>query len=307
MTSSRDPDWESVKTVAEVARAGTVRRAAAALGVHHSTVSRRVERLESRLGTRLFERHPEGYVPTPAGETLIEVALEFADRMAGVSSRLSGVDDRPVGRVVLTMPTPLAAAAFAPRLHELAETYPDIELELRTGMAFLDLARHEADVAVRLGDDPTETLVGKRLFAYSQSVYASPAYLAAHDLVRHPERGRWLGWDAADGPHPSWTVGTGFERVPVRGVLPELEVQVAAARGGLGLAMLPCLLGDREPGLVRATRAPPAASREVWLLVHPGQRRVARVRAVMGFAERVLRDLEPEIRGVARSEDRPDG
>lgn len=298
MPTSRDPDWESVKTLAEVARTGTVRQAAAALGVHHSTVSRRIEQLESRLGARLFERHPEGYVPTPAGESLIEVARTFADRMAGVTARLAGGDTRPEGRVVLTMPTPLAVTAFAPRLHELAAAYPRIELELRTGMAFLDLSRHEADVAVRLGDDPTDTLVGKRLFAYSQSVYASPDYLATHDLRAEPEHGCWLGWDSADGEYPSWSIGTGFERVPVRGVFPELEVQIAAARGGLGLAMLPCLLGDGEPGLVRATEAPPIASREVWLLVHPDQRRVARVSAVMGFAERVLRDLEPAIRGI---------
>ncbi len=290
MNPLQDIDWEDVKTVAEVARARTVRNAAKALGVHHSTVSRRIERLEERLAVRLFDRQPEGYVLTDAGEELAGIARGFVDDLGRVERQIAGRDTAPTGKIRVTMAEPIAARAFAPRLPEFVERFPGLDLEIIVTLDMLDVARREADVAIRMDNNPPQTLVGKRFFPYYSTVYAAPDYLERHDLANDPETGRWIGWAEADGPYPEWTQDTEFARVPAWGVFLNLGVQVEAARAGFGLAMLPCFIADREPGLVRATTRKPTPSRDLWVLTHSDLRRTARVRAFMGFAEEVLRD-----------------
>ncbi len=297
MSSVRGLDWEDLKTFAEVAGARTVRSAAKVLGVHHSTVSRRIERLEDNTGVRLFDRRPEGYALTEAGEELVAVARSFASELGDVERQIAGRDNVLTGKISATMSEPIAVHAFAPRLVEFTERYPGLDLEIKVTHDLLDVARREADVAIRMDNNPPQTLVGKRLFRYNLSVYASPKYLATRDLVNQPDDGRWIGWDDADGLYPSWAQETEFARVPAWGTFGDLRLQIAAAKSGLGIALLPCFVGDREEGLIRATERKPTPSRDVWILTHSDLRRTARVRAFMQFAEEILRQQKSAFLG----------
>lgn len=290
-------DWEDIKTFREVMKGGTVRMAAKALQVHHSTVSRRIEQLEQALGVTLFERRPEGYFPTSAGEDLARAAESFAEELHGVERHIAGRDNELTGSIKVTMAEPFAIAMFAQRLPEFCAAYPGLELEILTSYDLLDVARREADVAIRMDNNPPDTLVGKRLFAYNTSVYAHPEYLASRDLVAHPEQGRWLGWSDREGRFPDWTQDTEFAKVPVWGNFASISLQLELARRQMGLIMVPCLAGDRTPDLVRATRADPKPSRDIWILTHEDLRRTARIRAFMDFAETVLRENRDALTG----------
>ncbi|MEM9744349.1 MAG: LysR family transcriptional regulator [Pseudomonadota bacterium] len=290
-------DWEDVRTLAAVAGNGSVRSAAARLRVHHSTVSRRIERLESAAGQRLFDRRPEGLLLTPAGEALAEAAGHFEASLQSVDRQLLGQDDNLSGAVTLTLSQPLAIGLFIDALPAFEVQYPNIDLRLRLTTDLLDMARREADVAIRMDNNPPDTLVGKRLFAYRETVYCARDYMHQRDLRDQPEAGRWLGWSADDLRHAPWIDATEFNRVPVWGEFATVEAQVVAARRGLGLTLLPCLIGDRADGLIRATTRAPTASRTIWILTHRDLRRTARVRAVMSFAESVLRDGEDHLKG----------
>ena len=295
-------DWEELKTFALVADNGTVRRAARDLGVHHSTVSRRIAHLERTLDCRLFDRSPDGFVLTSAGEELAAAARDCGVRLNNAERRLSGQEQRLSGVITVTMAEPLAVHAFGPRLASFSSQYPDIELHLIATVDFLDVTRREADIAIRMDNNPPETLVGKRLFSYYQTVYASPAYLATHDPRSDPDSARWLGWDTSAERYPAWTKETEFGQVPAWGYFPDLAMQQAGARGGLGLAMLPCFLADQDPELVRATSRAPLRSRDIWLLTHADLRRTARIRAFMRFAEQVLRDNRAKLTGETPSQ-----
>lgn len=297
MVRTTNPDWEDIKTFNAVMAAGTVRNAARDLGVHHSTVSRRIEALEKSLKVRLFDRRPEGYAPTQAGEELATIAGDFGDELNRITRRIAGRDDMLPGKLTVTMAEPLATGIFAPRLAEFSDLYPGLELNIVVTYDQLDVARREADIAVRMNNNPPDTLVGKRYFPYYTSVYAAPAYLDSHDLAAEPEKGRWLGWADNEGRHPDWTQGTEFARVPVWGVFDRPSLQVAAAEAGLGLTMLPCMKGDVAPGLIRATDRKPEPARDIWVLTHNDLRRTARVRAFMDFAEQVIRDNKPLLTG----------
>ena len=290
-------DWEEIKTFREVMDAGTVRAAAKALKVHHSTVSRRIEQLEASLGVALFERRPEGYFPTQAGEELAHAASRFGEELLSVERHIAGRDNELSGSLKVTMAEPFAVHMFAERLPDFCEQYPGLELQILTSYDLLDVARREADIAIRMDNNPPDTLVGKRLFAYATSVYAHPDYLAAHDFENHPEEARWLGWEDREGRFPDWTQNTEFSRVPTWGSFTSMSLQLEMARQKMGLVALPCMAGDRYPDLIRATKAPPLPSRDIWILTHEDLRRTARVRVFMDFAEKVIRDNKPLLLG----------
>ena len=295
--SNRPLDWEGIKTFTAIARFRSARAAAKSLRVHHSTVTRRVEQLEDAMQTRLFDRHPDGFVLTAEGERLLEVARSFENDLLDTTREIGASDTALTGQVRVTMAGPLAALVLAPKLHEFRTQYPAIEIELIASYDFLDIYRGEADIAVRADNNPPHGLVGKRLFPYFQAVYASHNYLAQHNLKDEPERACWIGWNKDDELDAPWREGTGFEQVPVWGTFPDLSVQLEAARAGLGIAMLPCIVGDTCPELIRASDHPPIVSRDMWLLTHRDLRATKRVSVVMDFIESLFRELEPVIRG----------
>lgn len=291
-------DWEDLKTLAAIAKMGTVREAARSLSIHHSTVSRRIERLEQAAGTRLFDRRPEGLLLTDPGEQLVAEAQRFEDSLLQAEARIIGSDADLSGIVTVTVAEPVAVRLLLPALPQFLERYPQIEVHWRLTADLLDVSRREADVAIRMDNNPPEALIGKPLFAYLQAVYCARDYLAAHDLKARPESGQWLGWAPEDAGFPAWTQDTGFAQVPARGAYPTIEAQLAACRSGLGLALLPCLVADEDPLLVRATDQPPTSGRMIWVVTHRDLRRTARVRAVMQFAEETLRAGEHRFRGA---------
>ncbi|MEM6496217.1 MAG: LysR family transcriptional regulator, partial [Pseudomonadota bacterium] len=300
MNTSDQIDWEDLKVFKAVAACLTVRAAARLLNVHHSTVSRRIEKLEAMVGAQLFERRPDGFLMTSAGEELVTATQVFSDELFNVHRRISGRDNRLVGQLSVTMAEPLAELVFVPKLKEFIRQYPDLELQILATTDFLDVARRQADIAIRMDNNPPETLIGKRLYKYADNVYASPEYmrrieqLSRHEYSQHL---RWLRWAESDGERPSWSADTEFAAVPAWGLFPNIRVQQAAARQGLGLSMLPCLIGDSDPLLVRAAVKPPIPARDIWILTHSDLSRMARIRAFTSFAEHVLREAKPRITG----------
>lgn len=285
-------DWEEIKTLRAVVQHKTVRGAGDALGIHHTTVGRRIDSLEASLGTSLFNRTPDGLLLTSAGEHLFAVAQTFGEALIEAERSIAGLDHELAGALSVTMPEPLLNTLFVPELPQFVEYFPSVELRFDTSLSIRDVARREADFAVRLDNNPPDTLVGKRLFAYNEAVYATPEYLR-----RDPKSYRWLGWGSATQGAPEWVRTSEFPDNPVWGVFPTIPSQHAAAQAGLGLAILPCLFGDADPGLCRAGRRAPVKSRDIWLLTHNDLRRTARVQAFMRFAEDVLRRNEARLLG----------
>ncbi|WP_108790730.1 LysR substrate-binding domain-containing protein [Erythrobacter sp. Alg231-14] len=298
MLGAKDLDWEELKSFAVVADAGSIRRAARELGVHHSTISRRIDNLEYAIGAKLFLRQPEGYVLSAAGEDLVTVVRECGVRLNVAERLITGQDRDLSGTVTATMAGPVAELIIAPRLAEFAEMHPGIEVRIAATTQILDISRHEADVAVRVDNNPPQSLVGKRLFPYYEAAYASQAYLDAHDFEAEPEAARWISWKETQDKFIDRTKEAGFGKVPLWGYFPDPAVQRAAARAGLGLALLPCFIGDADPELVRASERRPLKARHIWLLTHSDLRRTARIRAFMDFAEKVLREAEPAFQGI---------
>ena len=278
-------DWNDLRYFAAVSRSGSLAGAARALGVNHSTVFRRIKSLERSLAVRLFDRTHDGYVLTAEGEEMMVTALGVEEAITGLDRRMSGKDYRLSGSIRVTTTDTIGSGFLQPHLHAFRQAYPGIELELVISNAFFSLSKREADIAIRPTRSPPEELVGRRLANLAWAVYAGVGYLETHprprrvedladhdhvagdDSLGHLEVTRWRRRHVADG------------RVVLRSN--SVGAQCAAARAGLGIAVLPCFVADPFPDLVRVL--PPVAdlASELWALTHPDLRHTARVRAFM--------------------------
>lgn len=278
-------DWDDVRVFLAVARAGSLRGGARSLGVNHATVRRRLELLEARLDAHLFVRRPDGLSRTQAGDELMVSAEAVEDTLLSAQERVTGRESAPAGLVRISVP-PALMRSFLPReLAAFCATYPDIEFDIVQTDDFANFGWREADLSLRMAYAVDEDVIGRRLLQYGKAVYAAPGY---------PDPGGpppvWLGW-GADERHPAWTRDTPYPDAPIRHRLFGHMAQIEAAKAGLGLTMLPCFLGDTEPGLVRIPGSQPQPDRGIWLLLHETVRRSARVRVSADFlADAVLRN-----------------
>ncbi len=297
-------DTTDLELLIALADSGHLGKTAARLGTHHATAFRRLQSLEERWGTRLFERLPQGYVPTTAGEAALVQARAIRISLINLEGSLHGRDARPEGRVVVTTSDGLGAA-FVPRLlAQVGERYREITLELRIDNQVTDLTEREVDIAIRPARKLTGQLTGRRVAQLAFALYATPGYLARHpplDRAAPNFAGHRLCQVLAPMTHYSvgeWLVRQAKTTLPGFASNQFVAMQGWAQAGG-GLVVLPCILGDQSAGLTRATEVISAMTVGLWLCTHPHIRKVARVRAVLDTLGSLIADELPALRGTA--------
>ncbi|WGF87432.1 LysR family transcriptional regulator [Marinivivus vitaminiproducens] len=284
--------WDDLRVILAVARSRSLSGAGRRLGVSHATVFRRLAAIETRLGVRLFDRAPNGYAPTVAGEDLALTAERVETLTLDAQGRIVGHDLRPSGTVRVTTTQSLLVGLMTPVFASFASAHPDITLEVVVSNEVFDLARREADVAIRLQTSPLESLVGRRLGTVAQAIYgADPSAL--------PAEAHWIGGDERMNYRAleDWMTSHGHDercRYRVDTVLGMLE----AARCGIGLAVLPCYLADGDPRLCRIGARLPELAVDVWMLTHPHLRRTARIRAFVDHVASAFRRLSGRLDGT---------
>ena len=268
-----DIAWDDLRLVLAIERAGTLAGAARTLGLHHATVYRRLIACERALGTRLFERDRGRHVPTAAGSEWVAVADDMDGAVVDAARRIAGRDIDPAGTVRLTTTDTLLHGLVSPMLAAFRRRFPTIRLDLRLAHAPLDLARRDADLAIRAADAPPDPLIAQRL-----GEIAMARYRCAHHA---PPANAWVGLSEAV-PFAAlhrWMAA----HVDADDIALQVDSMLAMQRAvvdGMGDALLPCYLADNDPRLVRVGAPISALTTPIWLLVHPDMRRTARVRAL---------------------------
>ncbi len=276
-------NWNDLKLVLAIARAGRLAGGVASLGIDHSTGFRRLNAMEEQLGVKLFERRPGGeYALTPDGQKFAATAELVETEMMSLDRDVLGRDARPTGIIRVTAPEALAYAVLPEPLRSFRSQYPGIVVELIAEDRVLSLSRREADIALR--DSPQgPDLFGRKLVDVRWALYASLGRMEAEPRLRRLQdlAGREvIGWGM--GSHSmaaSWLEHQAPEAAFVYRSANILS-QLAAARAGLGIALLPCYLGDPQPDLRRVFRAPvQELTRELWIVTHADLKKTARIRA----------------------------
>jgi DNA-binding transcriptional LysR family regulator len=286
----KDLRWDDVRLFLALARTRTVGAAAKTLGVDASTVSRRLVALEEALGASLFDRGRDGIAATKAAEDLLPVAEEMELVAQRFAHAAEGLEREVSGLVRITSPADVAEVLLAPILEELLSRHPKLRVALEPGEALLDLARREADVALRVVRPTSGDLIVTRLAAVRWVAAAAPELARSLGTVRAFGDVPWVGWGErhAHVPAAVWL------RKHVRGDGPvvssdSLRLQLATVAAGVGVALVPepsvAWFGlspiRLAPGLREAAAAWPTD--ELFLVTHRALRDVPRVRAVWDF------------------------
>jgi DNA-binding transcriptional LysR family regulator len=280
---SAGSQWDDIRFFLAVARAGSLSAAARVLGVGHVTVGRRIALLERRLEVKLLNRTPEGFSITAAGQAILGRCTAMESAALDVERVAAGRDSLAAGTVRLTTTEALAHRVVVPAVATLRKSHPALQVDLMVGVRTLDIARRDADLAVRFARPTAPELVCRKLGEVGYSLYASRRYLSRCGA---PKRGAGLaGYDlitftGAPAATSPFFMGETLEgaRVAVRCDSPLIQRQAAAQE--VGIAELACFLGDECAELVRVWPDEPPALRTVWLVVHQDLRRSARIRVV---------------------------
>jgi DNA-binding transcriptional LysR family regulator len=294
-------EWDHLRVVLAVHRARSMQSAAQLLEVDRATVLRRLDALEARLGARLFDRRRDGCVLTRAGLEIIATVEGIEQAMTALEHRVHGDDRRAEGVVTVTVPEFFAVKVLVPALPRLRTAHPGLTIEMRSGHGFLNLARGEADIALRNRRPDHNSLVSRRVGTVAIGLYASRAYADARGL---PPGDDYAGHDLAlfdeslaGMPGAGWIEARiAGARIAMRSneILPLL----AAARAGAGIACLPAIAALGEPDLVPV--APGIIGRpDIFLITHRDLRRRARVRVVFDFIVRLCIEQGAALAGTA--------
>jgi DNA-binding transcriptional LysR family regulator len=292
-----EPNWDDLRIFLSLARGGTLTTAAKALGVSHPNVARRVQALEQQIGARLFDRLPDRFVPTAAGEELLadteameKAALSINRRSAGLSDTVSGVVRLSAGEAM--------AALLARHLPELRKSLDRIEFELTASHTLANLSRREADLLIREQTPDLGDIVARRLGRVAYAVYGHPSLAADKPSMAALKAMPWIGFD----DDHSYMPGQPWLRELLDGAKPAVRgnnwlVLHEAARAGAGFAVLPCYLGDTDGSLRRVGGVIPEVFADQWLLVHRDLRALPRVRAVMDAVVTLFQRERPLLEG----------
>lgn len=294
-------NWDDLRFVLALSEAGSLVRAAKALGVDHTTVGRRVEAAESALGVRLFTRTTTGYVPTADAKRLVGPMKQVGEAVASVERGARAHGGALEGAVRVTSPETFGVNYIAPRLALFGRNHRELTIEILPAGEVLDLGKQEAEIAVRMFRSKGDNLVLRRVGSVGYGLFASHSYLAQHPLKSK---------DALD-EHPilSASGAKDIETLWLRRLCPKAKPSfvspfslalLGAARASAGLAILPCYLGDAEPEL-RHLAMPDEPSEAVWLTVHRDLKETPRIRAVLDFLAETMKKDAALLRGASVS------
>lgn len=265
-------DWNDLKHFLIIARVGKLTTAARRLNVDHTTVSRRIAALEADLRATLFERSPQGYKLTQAGERLLAHAETIETAAQQVSSDIGEADLDPTGSIRIGAPDGFGSIFLAPRLWTLCRRHPGLDIDLVAMPRQFSLSKREADMAIVLTRPAAGRLKTRRLTDYLLGLFASPDYLSRRAPIHRPSdlKGhRLIGYIEDMIFTPELDYLPLIEKdLKANFASTNLIAQLNATRAGAGICVLPYFITAGTPDLVPVLPDAVRMVRTFWLITH---------------------------------------
>jgi DNA-binding transcriptional LysR family regulator len=284
-------DWEDMRHFIALAERGTLSGAARALKVDHATVGRRVSALELVFDKVLIERLPKRWVLTDAGQRVAALGRGMQSQAHALERAVKAQHSPLSGTVTLSTPPAFASHFLAPRLGRLRHLYPDLHLTLLGSQAVASLSQQEADIALRISRPKEASSVTRKIGSMTFCLYAAPGY-----TERPSAEWEFIAYDGKlDHVMEQQRLMEFAGTRPIVFRANDLACQVAAARAGVGIAMLPCFLAYQDLGLVALQVGLKRPIRDIYLVVHSDLRRMPAVRAVLEFVAEQVSTSMPRL------------
>lgn len=286
-------DWSDLGVLRAVSEEGSLSAAARRLKVSQPTVSRRLADLERRLGVSLFDRGRGGATPTAIGQTMLDNVRRMGLEADAIARLVAAGEAGLAGDVIISAAEGIGSIWLPPVLAELRARHPGVVPHLQITMRTANLARREADIAIRMGGPGEQaSLIARRVVRYGFGFYGSPAYFDRKGRPQHPadlaEHDIIVGQYPVDRDWPMMLGEDGLDaKAPVMGqiaMVADLPGAIAqAAKSGLGLGVIAHWRAAVTGGLEEVLAEWPPPCLDVWLVAHEDLRRNARIRLVYDF------------------------
>ena len=272
--------WDDLQFILAVERQQSLAAAARQLGVNESTVARRIAGAEKRLGTRLFNRIQGILKVTDAGRLAVLSAERMELEMQALEHTITGNDSLAAGTVRLTSVPIIVNRVLVPALQSLLFENPQLRVELIAEPRSLSLTKREADIAIRLARPDKEfRAITRRIGILDYAVYAHAQqpeeelpWITYEDSLSNLPQHRWLA-----------RLLSQQDNIPAAVAVNDAETLLQCIKSRLGKSLLPVVVGDPEPDLIRLDYDVSTFSRELWMMVHPDLRELKRIRVVLDW------------------------
>jgi len=275
-------NWNDLRFVLALHRAGSLTEAGRALGVDETTVARRIKALEHALAARLFVRNGHGlFKLTETGRKITERAMDIEHQAYLVQEQAGADAGKLLGTVRITAVPVIINRVLVPSLHALQDQHPDLTIELIPEQRNLNLTQREADLAVRFAR-PTQG--GSEVQAQKMGEMAFALYGSAG--MTNPQNASWIQYDEAHAylPQAKWLLAAaradGTLQPGLR--IGDLDTAIEAVAAGRGKTLLPRAIAEQDQRLLvlPPSDLPPPPGRELWLLSHTAQKKLLSIQVV---------------------------
>lgn len=294
--------WGDLQYVLTVANEGSVAAAARSLGVNHSTVLRRINAFEHRHKLQLFHKLPNGYKLTAEGQELLDSALSIETTVKALERKIFGQEMKLEGVIRLTTTDALLRLVLAKHLASFHRLYPKIQLELNVTSRLLDLSHLDADVAIRPANTLPESVKATKLCKIAFGVYGDPNYLNSLQGKQPLKSAQWLGRTPSIIQRSANRIIS--EAIPKEQIIlkaDSYEPLMIAAEQGIGLAYMPCFIGDSSQKLQKVDIEMEHKGTDLWMMTHSDLEHSARVKAFFDFMEEEIKSDHNRLAGLNKS------
>ena len=270
MNKTEAISWDDLQLFLLIMADGSMTKASASTGVSQPTFGRRMKVLERQLGAPLFHRLPGHLEPTSLGKTVAELLKPVRDSIEGIR-RLAELE-AAMNVVVRLSTSTTFSIILTEHIPELVRGVPGVSLDIAATRVVSNLGHRESDMAIRLRKTPsTGSIVQRHLGVIAFAVYGARPLVGNTGDDFHGTRGiPFIGLsDDRPPPQRAWLDQFMVERDGILlHRLGEVFLRLSAIKAGIGVSLLPCILGDREPDLVRLTPPVKELTESVFLLAH---------------------------------------
>ena len=286
-------NWDDYRLILALHRGKTLRNAAQKLQMNHSTVSRRLASLNKKYGSDIFDLSPKGYRLTSLGEPLLNSAEEIEQCIIRDNRHKRAHQLDLTGEINISIPPAIGQFLLLQELQEFQQKYPQISLNIKTSYQLANLDECEADIVIRVSDQPSDHLVGHRIFPIALSYYASKRYLVKTKVEDY----QWIT-NVGGNVKPIWIENSPYPDAEVSMRIEDLVLRHYAAAQGYGITLGACYIADSIKELHRIDKTQVIPHQDIWVLTHPDLKQIPRIKLLMTFLTATLRAKKALITGT---------
>ena len=285
-------NWDNIKVFVAVARQGSIKQAAKELAVNHSTILRRIDALEKELNSKLFLRLQRGYELTSAGESILDMALLMENDAIALKRQAMAEEVELQGQLTIAS-TPNTFLDLSPSLIAFRKLHPNIQLNINAGADLINLDKLEADVSLRMTNEPPENCVGKHILDLPFAVYGSPDYLNSCQPIKKASDLNWVihRVDATGDSMENW-LRENDPDICISMKVDNLDLLLPLLKAREGVSYCPQHIAEPH-GLKKVDLFGDNYAFNYWALTHGDLRYQPRVQKFMSFIQQDLQRRFP--------------